>query len=479
MDRAGAAITTMPRKLVVLYPSPGMGHLVSMIELGKIIAARGLAVTIVVIDLPHNTGASATGPFLAGVSAANPTISFHRLPHDKLPPVNSNHPEALTFEVARVAIPHLRDFLAATSPAVLVADFFCHVARSVASELGIPVYFFFTSGAEVLALCLHLPVLHAQTTANLKDMGGELVHVPGIPSFPATDSMKPIMDRDDVAYTRFVNVCSDLCQSQGILINTFRSLEPRAVETIVAGRCSPPGLPTPPIYCIGPLIKLVEVGTKCGDECIAWLDTQRKDSVVFLCFGSLGQFSANQIRKVAAGLEASGQRFLWVVKSPPSDDPTKKFDRPSEPDLDALLPEGFLDRTKEKGLVVKSWAPQRDVLMHQAVAVFVTHCGWNSVLESIMAGVPMLAWPLYAEQRVNKVFLEKELGLALAMDGYDKEVVEAEEVAAKVKWMMDSDGGRVIRERTQAAMRQANEAMREGGQSEATLARLVDAWLLA
>ncbi|XBI65170.1 hypothetical protein VPH35_045089 [Triticum aestivum] len=435
-----------------------MGHLVSMIEPGKIIAARGLAVTIVVIDLPHNTGASATGPFLAGVSAANPTISFHRLPQVELPPVKSNHPETLTLEVARVSNPHLRDFLAATSSPVLVADFFCNVACGVASELGIPIYFFFTSGAEVLALYLHLPVLHAQTTANFQDMGDELVHVPGIPSFPATDSMRPIMDRDDVAYTKFVSVCSDLCLSQGILVNTFRSLEPRAVETIAAGLCSPFGLPTPPVYCIGPLIKSVEVGTKCGDECIAWLDTQHKDNVVFLCFGSLGhQFSAKQIREVAAGLEASGQRFLWVVKCPSNDDPTKKFDEPPY---------------QGDGLVVKSWAPQRDVLMHAAVALFATHCGWNSVLESIMAGVPMLAWPLYAEQRMNKVFLEKELGLALAMEGYDKEMVEAKE-------MMDSDGGRVIRERTQAAMRQANEAMREGGESEATLASLVNAWVLA
>jgi hypothetical protein len=200
--------------------------------------------------------------------------------------------------------------------------------------------------------------------------------------------------------------------------------------------------------------------------------------VVFLCFGSLGRFSVKQIREVALGLEASGQRFLWVVKSPPNDDPTKKFENPSEPDLVALLSEGFLDRTKDTGLVVKSWAPQRDVLMHDAVGGFVTHCGWNSVLESIMAGVPMLAWPLYAEQRMNRVFLEKELGLAVAMEGYDKEVVEAGEVSAKLKLMMDSDGGRVIRERTQAAMRHAKKAMGEGGESEVTLAGLVEAWNL-
>ena len=78
---------------------------------------------------------------------------------------------------------------------------------------------------------------------------------------------------------------------------------------------------------------------KRGDECLAWLDTQPKTSVVFLYFGSLGRFSAKQTREVATGLEASGQRFLWVVRSPPSDDTT------TEPDLDVLLPNGFLERT--------------------------------------------------------------------------------------------------------------------------------------
>ncbi|KAL6614674.1 hypothetical protein ACP70R_036944 [Stipagrostis hirtigluma subsp. patula] len=461
---------------VVLYPSPGMGHLVSMIELGTALGARGLAVTIVVVESPYNTGA--TGPFLAGVSAANPSVSFHRLPKvDGLQLVASRHLAAQTFEVIRVSNPHLREFLAAASPAVLVVDFFCSIALDVAEELGVPAYFFFASGAEVLAFFLHLPVLHARTTASFRDMGEELVRVPGIPPFPATHALMPIMDRDDVAYDGFLKVCTDLCRSQGIIVNTFRSLEPRAVETIAAGHCAPPGLPTPPVHCIGPLIKSHEVATG-GEECLSWLDTQPRGSVVFLCFGSIGRFSAEQTMEVAAGLEASGQRFLWVVRAPPSDDPAKKFAKPPEPDLDALLPEGFLDRTKDRGLVVKSWAPQRDVLAHEAVGGFVTHCGWNSVLEAVMAGVPMLAWPLHAEQWMNRVFLEKELQLAVAVEGYDDEegVVAAEEVAGKVRWLMDSDGGRALRERTLAAMRRAKEALLEGGESEVTLTRLVDAW---
>jgi hypothetical protein len=150
-----------------------------------------------------------------------------------------------------------------------------------------------------------------------------------------------------------------------------------------------------------------------------------------------------------------------------------------EPDLGALLPEDFLDRTKGTSLIIKPWAPQRDVLAHDAISGFITHRGWNSILELVMASVPLLAWPLYAEQRINKVFLEKELGLAVAVEGYDKDLVEADEVASKVIWIVDSDGGRLLRERTLSAMRQAKGAMRDGGESDLTLARLVDGWMLA
>ena len=104
-----------------------------------------------------------------------------------------------------------------------------------------------------------------------------------------------------------------------------------------------------------------------------------------------------------------------------------------EPDLGELLPEGFLERTKARGLVAKSWAPQADVLRHRATGAFVTHCGWNSVLEGIAAGVPLLCWLLYAEQRLNKAFMVEEARVGVQMAGYDREVVAAE-VQAKVRW---------------------------------------------
>uniref|UniRef100_N1QT75 Anthocyanidin 5,3-O-glucosyltransferase n=1 Tax=Aegilops tauschii TaxID=37682 RepID=N1QT75_AEGTA len=119
---------------------------------------------------------------------------------------------------------------------------------------------------------------------------------------------------------------------------------------------------------------------------------------------------------------------------------------------------------------------RRQVLAHEAVGGFVKHCGWNSVLEAVMVGVSMLAWPLYVEQRMNWVFLVEEMQLAVPTEGYDKKMVESDEVAAKVRWLIESDGGRELRQRTRAAMRLAEEALGDGGKSRAALVDLARQW---
>ncbi|EHA8590650.1 UDP-glycosyltransferase 88A1 [Cocos nucifera] len=465
-----------PKGSVVLYPSPGMGHLVSMVELGKHFLGQGLAVILVIVDPPYKTGA--TAPFIAAVSAALPALTVHRLPPVALPPNPSPNLEALAFDLLRISNPNLRRFLLSISPSprALVLDFFCAHALDVAAELGLPAYFFFTSGAAVLAAFLHLPALHSASSASFKDLGRSPLHIPGLPPLPADHMPVPTLDRDDDAYKGFLYMSGRLPDSQGILINTFDSLETRAIGAISAGLCLTDGRPTPPIYSIGPLIATEGRDKRGIEECLSWLDTQPKRSVVFLCFGSIGLFSVEQLKEVATGLERSGQRFLWVVRSPPSQDPAKKFAPPPEPDLDVLLPVGFLNRTKIRGLVVKSWAPQVDVLNHEAVGGFVTHCGWNSVLEAIVAGIPMIGWPLYAEQWMNKVFLEEEMRLAVVVEGYDKELVTAEEVETKVRWLMDSEGGEELRERMVAAKESAAAALREGGSSHSALMDVVGHW---
>ncbi|KAJ6810396.1 putative UDP-glycosyltransferase 88B1 [Iris pallida] len=176
---------------------------------------------------------------------------------------------------------------------------------------------------------------------------------------------------------------------------------------------------------------------------------------------------------MAVGLERSGQRFLWVVRSPERR-PGQAVRGPAQPDLERILPEGFLERTKGRGLVVKSWAPQAEVLEHGSVGGFVTHCGWNSTLEAIVNGVPMVAWPMYAEQWMYKVFLVEEMKLAVPMEGYDNDIVGAEEVERKVRWLMESEGGVELRARTERAKERAAASLAEGGKSKVALLELVE-----
>uniref|UniRef100_M8BXV6 Glycosyltransferase n=1 Tax=Aegilops tauschii TaxID=37682 RepID=M8BXV6_AEGTA len=261
-------------------------------------------------------------------------------------------------------------------------------------------------------------------------------------------------------------------EARGLLINTYERLEARAVRALREGACVP-GRPTPPVYCIGPLIVKGEAAApRAQSACLSWLDAQPERSVVFLCFGSLGAMSAAQRSEIARGLENSGHRFLWVVRSPP-EDPAKYFLPRPEPDLNALLPDGFLDRTAARGMVVKMWAPQVEVLRHAATGAFVTHCGWNSVMEAASAGVPMLCWPQYAEQRANKVFVVDEMKLGVVMEGYDEELVKAEEVEKKVRLLMESDEGEKLRGRLALANKKAAEALADGGPSRTAFAEFL------
>ncbi|XP_031475706.1 UDP-glycosyltransferase 88A1-like [Nymphaea colorata] len=465
------------RRTVVLYPSPGMGHLITMVELGKLIHLRlRLPVTVLIASPPFNLGDST--PYIKAVESSNLGVSFHHLPQ----PLdfsnqhhNAQHHELLIFEFLNTCNPHVKDALELISQSstilAFVVDFFCISSMSVAAgSLGLPVYIYFTSSAGVLATFLYLNELDHQTDLSFRNLNADL-HIPGIPPLPSLDMPLPMLDREET-YFWFLEVSSQLSRAQGLIVNTFDALEPRALQAISDGLCVPNGPPSH-VHAIGPVIASWKKAD--GDaECLNWLDSQPDRSVVFLCFGSLGRFSMDQLREIADGLERSGQRFLWVVRSPGSGSGPALVS--SDADPQALLPQGFLERTRDRGLVVKSWAPQTRVLSHGAVGGFMTHCGWNSVLECVCAGVPMVAWPLYAEQRINRALLVKELCLAVAIQEGPDGLVGAAEVERCVRLLMGSEEGARLRERAEAARDAAAAAVKEGGSSWASLARLGDEW---
>ncbi|PIA35648.1 hypothetical protein AQUCO_03500180v1 [Aquilegia coerulea] len=463
----------MANHTVVLYPSPAIGHLISMVELGKLILKNhpSLSITILITTPPYNTGS--TAPYINHVSQTTPSIHFHHLPIITLPSTNSSHMETLAFELLYLNNPFVHQALQTISQSSTIQSFiidgFCTPALDIAINLNIPTFYFYTSGISVLAHLLYFPTC----SKNLEDQNAYL-DFPGLPRISISDMPKPMVDRTDKVYDFILNVAVNMPRSQGIIVNSFESLEPRALKAISDGLCVFDA-PTPPIYSIGPLIADPDENGD-GHACLSWLDSQPSQSVVFLCFGSLGLFSEAQSKEIAIGLENSGLRFLWVVRSPPTDDENKRFLTPPEPDLNVLLPEGFLDRTKDRGLVVKSWAPQVEVLSRNSVGGFVTHCGWNSILEAVCAGVPMVAWPLYAEQGINKVILVEEIKIALQVEKSPEGFVSASELEKRVRELMDSDKGKVIREQTARMCKEAKAAMSEGGSSRRNLSELVMSW---
>uniref|UniRef100_A0A2N9ESZ8 Glycosyltransferase n=1 Tax=Fagus sylvatica TaxID=28930 RepID=A0A2N9ESZ8_FAGSY len=193
------------------------------------------------------------------------------------------------------------------------------------------------------------------------------------------------------------------------------------------------------------------------DNIMKWLDDQPPLSVVFLCFGSMGSFGAGQVKEIALGLEGSGHRFLWSLRTP------------------TLMPEGFLERIKGKGMICNGWAPQVEFLAHKAIGGFVSHCGWNSILESLWHGVPIVTLPLYAEQQLNAFSMVRELGLAVEMRLDYKigaDLVSGDEIERAVRHVMD--GTNEVRKKMKEMGEMARKAVMEGGSSFISIGQLIE-----
>lgn len=221
------------------------------------------------------------------------------------------------------------------------------------------------------------------------------------------------------------------------------------------------------MYAVGPILNMNKDSSSEGYEILKWLDQQPFQSVVFLCFGSRGSFGRDQVKEIAEALEQSGYRFVWSLRQPSSEGEIQKTDYIKE-----VVPEGFLDRTAGIGRVI-GWAPQLKILEHPATGGFVSHCGWNSILESLWFGVPIGAWAMYGEQGLNAVEMGVELGLAVeitAETGHG--VVRAEKIESGIKEVMKGDGE--IRKTVRMKREESRKSVMENGSSFAALNRFIE-----
>ncbi|KAK6161560.1 hypothetical protein DH2020_004941 [Rehmannia glutinosa] len=222
----------------------------------------------------------------------------------------------------------------------------------------------------------------------------------------------------------------------------------------------------PPVYPVGPLIRTgPETESDRGSECLKWLNNQPPKSVLFVSFGSGGTLSLDQFTELALGLEMSKQRFLWVVRTPQENIAAAYLNTGKNIGNNPLdyLPQGFLERTKERGLVVASWAPQIQVLSHGSTGGFL--------------GVPLIAWPLCFEQKMNAVVLRDGLKAAIRVEESENGIVERGYVSETVKQLMEGEEGKRIRERIMDLNIAAGNALSQEGSSSKALAHVVQKWI--
>ncbi|KAK4407367.1 UDP-glycosyltransferase 92A1 [Sesamum angolense] len=203
--------------------------------------------------------------------------------------------------------------------------------------------------------------------------------------------------------------------------------------------------------------------TSSLEKCMEWLDKREPKSVLYISFGSQNTISASQMMNLAKALDASSRNFIWVARPPLEGDINAEFAS------DKWLPEGFPQRVhdQERGLIISRWAPQVEILAHNSVAAFMSHCGWNSVLESLKNGVPLIGWPVAAEQFYNAKMLVEEVGVCVEVARGTNVEVREEDITEKIEMVMgESEEGRRMRRRAGEVKEMIEEGMRDEGDSK-------------
>ena len=452
-----------------------MGHLIPLVELAKrLVLHHNFFVTFIITT---DDGSSMKPQKVVLKSLPDSISSVF------LPPMNFDDLSKDVKIKNRIALsltrsfPPLRDSIKVLADSTwlvaFIVDVFGFDVLDVVEEFGVPSYIFFTVNAMSLLLGFYIPKLDERFSCEYRDLPKPLKLLWCVP-IHGSDLPDQMQDRKNVAYERMLFSVKQVHLAAGIMVNSFIDLEPGAFKALMER-----GEGKPPVYPIGPLIKsgsdIVVDGS--GAECLRWLDKQPHGSVLYVSFGSGGTLSREQLNELALGLEMSGQRFLWVVRSPHEKAANATyFSVQSINDPFDFLPKGFLERTKEVGLVVPSWAPQVQVLSHGSTGGFLTHCGWNSTLESIVHGVPMIAWPLYAEQRMNAVLVADDLKVASRVKVNDEGLVGHKDIANYARGLMEGDEGKLFRSKMKELKDAAEKTLSLEGSSTKSLAEVTQLW---
>ncbi|OVA00842.1 UDP-glucuronosyl/UDP-glucosyltransferase [Macleaya cordata] len=455
---------------IVILPTPGIGHLIPLSELAKqLVLQHNFSITFII---PSDGSPSTAMKSILDDLPESINYTFLSPVNYDDQPKDTKIETLISLTVTR-SLSHLREefkIITANKRVVaFVVDLFGTDAFDIAKEFDVPPYIFFPTTAMCLNLILNLSDLHDRYSGEFRDLP-EPLQLPGCVPIPGPDVLEPIQDKKNDAYKWFLHHSKRYRLAEGILINSFMDLEPGAITELVKEE---PG--KPPVYPVGPLIRRNFTNRVDGSGCLKWLDNQPPGSVLFVSFGSGGTLSYEQLIELAYGLEMSEQRFLWVVKSPNTTANASYFSHTSKDPFD-FLPEGFMDRTNGSGLLVPSWGPQNQILSHGSTGGFLSHCGWNSTLESVVYGVPMITWPLFAEQKMNAIMLVEEVRVALRPKANENGLIGRGEIARVVKSLIQGKEGKSVGNKMRELKEAAATVLSEDGSSTKSLFEIGQKW---
>ncbi|KAM7469837.1 hypothetical protein LguiA_008020 [Lonicera macranthoides] len=462
---------------IFFFPMMAHGHMIPILDMAKLFSSAtntrgGTTIKSTIITTPLNSLAFSNSSEINLQILDFPSAAAG-LPEgvENLNHCTSDEMQIKFFMGTALLQEPLERLLEALRPDCLVADMFFPWATRAASKFGIPRLVF--HGTSFFATCAW-EIMRMYKPFKDVESDSEPFVLPTIPhEIKLLRTQIPQHEREDTNndFIELLNQVrgSDL-ESYGVITNSFFELEPdyanhyRNVLKRKAWHIGPLSL------CNKEIEDTAMRGKKASideHECVKWLDSQKTNSVIYVCFGTVANISVAQLYEVAMGLEASNQPFIWVVS------------RSINEDENTWLPDGFEESTKGWGLIIRGWAPQVLILDHRAVGGFVTHCGWNSTLEGVCAGLPMVTWPVFAEQFYNEKLVTEVLriGVSVGVKEWSRvscEGIRREVVEKAVKRIMVDEEGKEMRRRAEELKRKAKQAIEEGGSSYNDLSALIE-----
>ncbi|KAJ4780335.1 Glycosyltransferase [Rhynchospora pubera] len=469
----------------VLVPLMAQGHTIPMIDLAHLLASHGALVTFVTTPLNARR-----------IESVIQHAKESQLPIEFLP---------FTFNYAEAGLPEgtenldmlrhgLQEFAAflemcfsnkdplisylrehETPPSCVISDLSQPWTGEVAREFGIPRIGFLGMSAFA-TLCWDITILH-KIYDNVTDEN-EPVPIPGFPHPLEIPKTKSIVSFYAPGLEKVrEKIAEENSKSEGIIVNTFLEMESLYIDSYEK-------LTRKKAWAVGPMClynkglkQMLSRGNKASideERCIKWLDSMEKGSVMFVNFGSIANIVPLQVMEIGLSIEASRKPFIWVLKA-----------ADKMPEIEQwLIEENFEERVKYRGLIIKGWAPQFMILSHKAVGGFLTHCGWNSIIESICNGVPMLTWPQFGDQFLNEILVADVLKIGIKIgversvvwgsEKSDEVMVKRDDMERKVLELMDEGKeGMERRVRARELGDKAKAAMEEGGSSYKNIELLI------